>query len=544
MTEWLLRRLHPVTRKRLRRFRETRRAWWAFCILSVAYVLSLGSELICNDTPLWVRFDGHTYFPIFRFHPDDTFTGSGYLTRPNYKKVLENVRFLANPDNRMVFPPFPYGPYETLDASDVKVPDEVVAAIAPAPHTGSADVTGEGAVDRSVSAGYFFAAGEGEPASGVALARYYVVPADFQAAMKKRLANEECPAIEAALRPAVDGDWPAGSAKPARVVASLSAFRPRATPPRTVRLTLREPEPEGSAIEQVTFAADMKSQAGVAPHWKAATDEERQAVLDLVRQRFAAPVEPHTLPLGGQACRVEFRKADVSWPFHPVAGHLLGIDESGRDVLARILYGFRISMTFGLLLVVSSMAAGILIGALQGYLGGLTDLTCQRLIEIWSALPFLYIMILMGSIFGRSFMLLLFIYGIFNWIGISYYIRAEFLKLRKLQFVEAARCLGVPTWRILWRHILPNALVPVITFFPFSLVGAIGSLAALDYLGFGMPPPTASWGDLLNQAQTYRWAWWLVTYPSISLFLVMLLGVFVGEGVRNAFDPRDYSGVA
>lgn len=544
MIAWLLERLHPVTRKRLRRFRETRRAWWAFCILSVAYLLSLGSELLCNDTPLWVRFEGQTYFPIFRFHPDDTFTGSGYQTRPNFKEVRQNERFRAQPGNHMVFPPLPYGPYETLDASDVKVPDEVTAAIAPAPHTGSVDVTAEGAVDRSVSAGYFFASGESEPASGAALGRYYVVPAELQTAMKKRLANEECPAIETALRPAVGGDWPAGSPQPARVVASLSAFRPRTSPPRTVRLTLREPMPERSAVEKVTFGADMKPLASQAPRWKGATDEERQTVLDLVRQRFAAPIEARTLILGGQSCSVEFRKADVSWPFRPVAGHPLGIDEAGRDVLARIVYGFRISMTFGLVLVVFSMAAGILVGALQGYLGGLVDLTCQRLIEIWSALPFLYIMILMGSIFGRSFLLLLFIYGIFHWIGISYYIRAEFLKLRKLQFVEAARCLGVPTWRILMRHILPNALVPVITFFPFSLVGAIGSLAALDYLGFGMPPPTASWGDLLNQAQTYRWAWWLVLYPSVSLFLVMLLGVFVGEGVRNAFDPRDYSGVA
>ncbi len=195
-------------------------------------------------------------------------------------------------------------------------------------------------------------------------------------------------------------------------------------------------------------------------------------------------------------------------------------------------------MTFGLLLVGAAMSLGTLIGAVQGYYGGKIDLVGQRLIEIWQSLPFLYVLILLGSVYGRSFLLLIVVYGIFNWIGMSYYMRAEFLRLRNQPFVEAARCLGVPSGRVMFRHILPNALTPLITFFPFSLVGAIGVLAALDYLGFGLPPPTPSWGELLSQAQEYRWAWWLVLYPALALFVVMLLGVFVGEGVRNAFDPR------
>jgi microcin C transport system permease protein len=119
--------------------------------------------------------------------------------------------------------------------------------------------------------------------------------------------------------------------------------------------------------------------------------------------------------------------------------------------------------------------------------------------------------------------------------------RAEFLRLRRQPFVEAAKCMGIPTRKIIFRHVLPNALVPVITFFPFSLVGAIGALAALDYLGFGLPPPTPSWGELLSQAQQYRWAWWLILYPSLALFIVMLLGVFIGEGIRNAYDPKRYT---
>jgi microcin C transport system permease protein len=252
-------------------------------------------------------------------------------------------------------------------------------------------------------------------------------------------------------------------------------------------------------------------------------------------------VDGMVMSIRGKRFRISAEKKDVRFPFLPVSGHFMGIDGAGRDVLARILYGLRTSMTFGFLLVVCSMALGIIAGALQGYFGGLVDISGQRLIEIWSALPFLYIMILMGSIYGRSFSLLLFCYGLFNWIGISYYIRAEFLRLRKLPFVETAVCMGISPLAIIFRHILPNALVPVITFFPFSLVGAIGALAALDYLGFGLPPPTPSWGELLFQAQQYRWAWWLILYPSLALFAVMLLGVFVGEGIRNAYDPKQFS---
>jgi microcin C transport system permease protein len=241
---------------------------------------------------------------------------------------------------------------------------------------------------------------------------------------------------------------------------------------------------------------------------------------------------------------------EVRFPFRPVRGipegvstpaHVMGLDDSGRDVLARILYGLRTSLSFGLILVICSLSFGTLIGSVQGYLGGWVDITGQRLIEIWSALPFLYIIILMGSVYGPSFWLLIVCYALFNWIGMSYYMRAEMLRLKRLPFVEAAKCLGLPGWKIVLKHILPNALVPLVTFFPFSLVGAVGALAALDYLGFGLPPPTASLGQLLQQAQSQKWAWWLILYPSLALFLVMLLGVFIGEGVREAFDPKRQS---
>ena len=198
----------------------------------------------------------------------------------------------------------------------------------------------------------------------------------------------------------------------------------------------------------------------------------------------------------------------------------------------------RTALLFGLLLAFWAMAFGLVIGAIQGYFGGWADIAGQRLTEIWSALPFLYVMIFVGSALGRSFLLLLLCYGLFNWISISYYMRAEFLRLRARTFVEAARCQGLSAARIIFSHILPNALTPLITLFPFSLIGAIGSLAALDFLGFGLPPLTPSWGELLQQAQMFRWAWWLILFPSLALFTVMFLAVLVGEGLRDAFDPR------
>jgi microcin C transport system permease protein len=219
----------------------------------------------------------------------------------------------------------------------------------------------------------------------------------------------------------------------------------------------------------------------------------------------------------------------------------MGIDAAGRDVLSRVLYGMRIALIFGLVLAFWAMAFGAVMGALQGFFGGGVDIAGQRLTEIWNALPFLYVMVFVGSTIGRSFLILLICYSLFNWIGMAAYMRAEFLRLRSRTFVEAARCQGLSNRRIIFSHILPNALTPLITLFPFSLLGAIGSLAVLDFLGFGLPPLTPSWGELLQQAQQFRWAWWLILFPSSALFTVMLLTVLVGEGLRDAFDPRQQS---
>ena len=247
---------------------------------------------------------------------------------------------------------------------------------------------------------------------------------------------------------------------------------------------------------------------------------------------FLRPLEPPKV-----VSRTEIRD-EVSWPFPPVKGHPFGIDSAGRDVYARVVHGLRISLLFGLVLAFWAMLGGLVVGAVEGYFGGWTDILGQRFTEIWSALPFLYVMVFIGATVGRGFGGLLLCSSLFTWIVVSYYVRAEFLRLRSRPFVEAAKCQGFSATRIIFREILPNALTPLVTLFPFLLMGAIGSLAALDFLGFGLPPLTPSLGELLNQAAQFRGAWWLIFFPTLALFTVMLLTVLVGEGLRDAFDPR------
>ena len=235
-------------------------------------------------------------------------------------------------------------------------------------------------------------------------------------------------------------------------------------------------------------------------------------------------------------------KADLSLegtpPFAPGKNHLLGTDAHGRDVLSRLIHGFRICMSFSLLLTFLGTFLGIVIGGIQGYLGGKWDIFMQRGIEIWSSLPFLYVVILIGSIYGRSFLLLIAVMAIFNWISLSYYMRAEYLKLRSMAYVKAAKMLGMGRLHIFFREILPNALTPVISLFPFTLIGGIGSLTSLDFLGFGLEPPSPSWGELMSEGLNNLYAPWISICTVAALFVTLLLTTFVGEGIRDAMDPK------
>ncbi|HOE97901.1 MAG TPA: ABC transporter permease subunit [Candidatus Sumerlaeota bacterium] len=224
-------------------------------------------------------------------------------------------------------------------------------------------------------------------------------------------------------------------------------------------------------------------------------------------------------------------------------GHYLGTDSQGRDVAARLLYGFRISMLFALALVLAGQALGTVIGSLQGYLGGVFDISSQRFIEIWSSLPTLYIIIIMATFFTPSFWMLLGIMVLFEWIHITYFMRTEMYREKAREYCLAARSYGASHARIIFRHLLPNCLTPLVTFTPFAMVGAIFALTSLDFLGYGLPPPTPSWGELLDQSLQVenRGKLWMVLSPFAALTITLILVTFVGEAVREAFDPKQYA---
>jgi len=519
-----------VTIKRWRRFRQLRRAWWSLWILTSLYLISLVAELICNNTPLLVRYDDHYYVPLVRFYPEDTFLRNGRQTRPDYKQILTASLFTNHPGNFMIFPPIPYGPYENVPPDSIPQSEAVTLTFRPEPHVASISISTNYSITRMANTEFFFDTPP-DALRGQSFTNVWTISPAIKEAISTRFENKEAPAISATT---------CCQANPRREAElSLSEFTPRDIAPTAIRLTLRE-KSDRSPLSRGTLCWNAQMQLASASFsgWTSLAPAIQSDLTAYAAQGLSNAVAPRFMVINGTPYTVTATQSEVRWPYRPVKGHWLGIDSSGRDVLARILYGLRTSLTFGFLLVILAMFLGTALGAIQGYFGRHVDMIGQRFTEVWSALPFLYVMILLGAVYGRGFILLVVCYAIFNWIGISYYIRAEFLRLRHLPFVEAARSLGLPHRAIIFRHILPNSLTPLITFFPFNLVGAIGSLAALDYLGFGLPAPTPSWGELLQQAQQFRWAWWLILYPALALFIVMLLGVFVGEGIRNVYDPR------
>jgi microcin C transport system permease protein len=225
-------------------------------------------------------------------------------------------------------------------------------------------------------------------------------------------------------------------------------------------------------------------------------------------------------------------------PAPPTVDNWLGTDDRGRDLLAQLIYGFRVSVLFALALTTTGVLLGIVTGAVQGFFGGKTDLALQRVIEIWSAMPELYLLIIFSAVFAPSIGLLLVLLSLFGWMGLSDYVRAEFLRNRQMDYVRAARALGVSNWHIITRHVLPNSLTPVVTFLPFRMSGAILALTSLDFLGLGVPPGTPSLGELLSQGKNNIDAWWISLSTFGVLVLTLLLLTLMGDALRDALDPR------
>jgi microcin C transport system permease protein len=228
-------------------------------------------------------------------------------------------------------------------------------------------------------------------------------------------------------------------------------------------------------------------------------------------------------------------------PNHPSFQHWFGTDDRGRDVFVRLSYGLKISLTFALIATSVAYCIGISIGATLGYFSGKIDLFGQRLIEIWASIPFLYTVMILSSIIRPDFKLLVILISMFGWMSMTYFIRGEFYREKAKDYVHAAISMGAKDRKIVFKHILPNALTPVIAFGPFHIVGDIGALVSLDYLGFGLPAPTPSWGELVGQGVSNITSWWLVFFPLGALFVTLLLVVFIGEAIREAFDPKVFS---
>ena len=225
-------------------------------------------------------------------------------------------------------------------------------------------------------------------------------------------------------------------------------------------------------------------------------------------------------------------------PSRPTKANLFGTDDRGRDLLAQLIYGFRVSVLFALALTATGVLLGVITGAVQGYFGGKTDLVFQRFMEIWGSMPELYLLIIFSAVFAPSISLLLVLLSLFGWLGLSDYVRAEFLRNRQLDYVRAARALGLSDWQIIVRHVLPNSMTPVVTFLPFRMSAAILALTSLDFLGLGVPPGTPSLGELLSQGKNSIDAWWISLSTFSVLVVTLLLLTLMGDALRDALDPR------
>ena len=282
--------------------------------------------------------------------------------------------------------------------------------------------------------------------------------------------------------------------------------------------------PVFKAYPETTFGGDFETE----------TDYKDEYVRDILTSKgnwMLEPLNPHDYS------SISY-ESHLPNPAPPSDFNLLGTDDHGRDVLARLIYGFRLSILFAFALTIVGTSIGIIAGAVQGYFGGRTDLFFQRFIEVWGSMPELYLLIIFASIFQPSVTLLIILLSMFGWMGLSDYVRAEFLKGRNLDYIKAARALGLRNRAIMFHHLLPNSLTPVITFLPFRISGAILALTSLDYLGLGVPPSTPSLGELLSQGKENISAWWLSFTTFFVLVGALMLLIFIGEALREAMDTR------
>ena len=477
--------LSPLTAKRLKNFMRIRRAKWALYILCILFLISLFSELICNSRPLLLRYEGRMFVPFLKDPTMQMLTGAESETsRVNYHTFTAGPAFTSNTSNFAIWAPVRFSPGDAIDSQSINKYRTVTAHIIPQVFAASFNLLPDERMVRCVGCSHFFPGGYDFTED--TLSDHWNIPLEVSEAVKERFNNQPSAQLECLVTHKKDSSLTAKLTMP--------EFESAATTPKTVRISLRQTTKAELPL-RIRF---RDGHDGLYPlekrAWNKIPGEIQNSILKLVAKGFAGEAATGILNWKDRKAEIKCLLNEISWPYPPVREHIMGIDSAGRDVFAQVFYALRISMTFGIVLSLWAMFIGMVVGSIQGYFGGKVDICGQRLTEIWSAMPFLYIMILVGAVMGRSFLLLLICYGLFNWLAMSYYMRAEFLRLRKNTFVEAARCQGLSPLRIIFSHILPNAITPMITLLPFTLAGAIGSLAALDFLGFGLPPLTPELG--------------------------------------------------
>jgi microcin C transport system permease protein len=446
--------LDPITKRRFGRFRQIKRGYYSFLILTIAIILSIFAPFLAESRALIVRYNGHLYFPTFQYFnmatfrqtPPEGWTAGNLETEYlRLQREWQVERFFYNRDRAQAG-----NNAQALAALNQKYPDLVNYVVMP-------------------------------------MIPWDPYQSDFWS-------NEILPDIQARLN-ASD-----------RLGAEKLA--------REGRLTeLANDIHDGSIL---TILKDKKrSPSG---------DLQGLARSGTMPSLAALGAVPPTAP-----------------DLH--RDHYFGTDAGGRDVASRLLYGFRISIFFALFLTLIGQVIGTIIGSLQGYLGGRFDLMSQRIIEVLISIPFLYVVIILAALFTPTFWMLVLIMAIFQWISITFYMRTEMYREKTREYCLAAKSYGASGWRIVFRHLLPNCLTPLVTFTPFAVVGAIFALTGLDYLGYGLPPPTPSWGEMMDQAleADNRDKLWLTFAPFGAITLTLVLVVFIGESVREAFDPKQYA---
>ena len=468
-------RLDPLTKKRLDRFSEIKRAKISLIVIGTFFFLSLIAEVFVSNRPLIMRVDGKLYFPAYGrvlLAQDFNFRVSDEL-EIHYREFAKHLKETKRGWALMPF--IPYNPFES-DNSRAPLSKTFVGA----------------------------------PILGLAT--------DTIGAPKKELAEDF---IWVGLGTTGGVKMPDGK-----------------------YVWVKYADASLSAASMTDFPSKKKNRIGIAADKTVAAESVNPA--DYTWHEVG--LSDNIIDMGnGRAVFIAYAKGEKGQMFHPLppslkTRHILGTDRIGRDVFARLFYGFRIAMSFSLLVALASYCIGVTVGIAMGYFGGLFDTVSQRFIEIWERIPYLYMIMILSAVFKPTFLLFVLINIAFTWTGKTWNMRAMTYRERERDYILAARSMGAGAWRIMTVHILPNVIVIIVTSLPFVISGGIGTLTALDYLGYGLQPPTPSWGELLSVGtETYAESPWILSSAVAGFVFVLVMITFVGEGLRDAFDPRRFT---